>query len=72
MDGKNPKNNASQTNRHGLRLVKGHANPAAAESSSNGGNSTAAPKKRIKCSLVTQLNALADSVENDVKLLLNL
>ena len=76
MNGQNPNNNKNKS--HGLRLIKGGG-------SIDGNNIqtseppeqpvvtlSAVPKKSIRNPLLTQLSALADAIDNDVKNILKL
>jgi hypothetical protein len=69
MDGQNPKQNPPPRS-HGLRLIKGSS--ASAHAADGDANNRYEPSKGKKNKLVTQLSALADAIDNDVKQLLNL
>jgi hypothetical protein len=66
MDGQNPNN--KKVPKHGLRLVKGQVT----DRDYTENDQSSATKKAKKNPLIVQLSALADAVDADVKMLLNL
>ena len=67
MDGQNPNN--KKVYNHGLRLVKGQAVETTSPKNETSPNN---PSSKKKSPLAAQLSALADAIDADVKLLLNL
>lgn len=67
-------NKQSQNNKrhNGLRLVKGAVDSSDSIDSGSNMESSDKTKTHVKSPLIKQLNALADAIENDVKMILNL
>ncbi len=70
MDGQNRSNKKQQN--HGLRLIKGGVDKTAQTSNDLDVNASQLPKKRVKNPLITQLSALTEAIENDVKMIMKL
>jgi hypothetical protein len=70
MDGQNRSDKKQQG--HGLRLIKGGIDKTDQTANDLDVNASQLPKKRVKNPLITQLRAVTEAIENDVKMIMKL